>query len=64
MTDKWEPTPIEENSTYHLCPRCNQRTETLYTIDDEFGECQSAERCTHCRYIVDFDADEIKAVSY
>ena len=62
---KWKETEIDEKYKGHLCPSCSGRTETLVRIDTDDGfEYNSAERCTACRWIVDFEADEIKAKHY
>jgi hypothetical protein len=62
---EWKPTSVDDDHLTHLCPRCKNRTETLIKIDDDDGyEYCSAERCTKCRWIVDFEADEIKVKNY
>jgi len=46
------------------CPRCNGETESLIVTearedDTKEHEYEDAERCPHCRRIIDFTADEI-----
>ena len=48
---------------YHLCPNCKGHCEVLVEVEDGI-EYNKAERCPKCRWIVDFEADEIKPVSY
>ena len=46
-----------------ICPRCKQDTE--YKVRHADGhEYHMAERCTRCRWIVDFEADKIQALRY
>lgn len=54
---KWEPSGQD-------CPRCDQETETSTEVGDDSIKYDTGERCTHCRWVVDFTKDEIKAKGY
>ena len=57
MNEQWE----DADAT---CPKCKCKTEMLRESGSDGYRYDKAERCPRCRWIVDFEADEIKAVRY
>ena len=57
MMAKWE-------KSGDTCPKCEGETEHKIGIDDEGCECDQGERCSRCRWIVDFEADSIQLAWY
>lgn len=53
----WQPSS-------ETCPRCYQETEKDLETDEDGIVYNRAERCTECRWIVDFEADFIEVKHY
>lgn len=56
------------NQSDETCPKCQGLLETrVKEVEDDHGELYeifSAERCTRCRWIVDFETESIEAKRY
>jgi len=46
------------------CPTCGQETEMSYKKEADGQEYETGERCTKCRWVVNFEEEKIKAKRY
>ena len=46
------------------CPICKHETEMSYKQGDDGHEYETGERCTKCRWVVNFEEEKIKAKRY